>query len=134
MVRPYLKELGLSKDKIYYLLHTEDQKERVRNRKFKPIYNKNDPVKTSKTVGDSPKSKVLHYEDISSKAQAELQSATEEQEVEFDLIQALHAGLKDAIKKAENAKSQVWIVKIHMKNGVVERIENMAEVYEGSNS
>jgi hypothetical protein len=47
MVRPYLKKCGLSKSKIYYIFHKEEQKERVKRHKFNPNNDKNATVKSS---------------------------------------------------------------------------------------
>ena len=47
MVRPYLKERGLSKEIKSTICFIETRKRNVRRRKFKIIDDKNDPIKTS---------------------------------------------------------------------------------------
>ena len=46
MARPYLKQRGMSKDKIYYLFHREEQNERVRRRKITTMTAKSIPLKS----------------------------------------------------------------------------------------
>lgn len=117
MVRPYLKERGLSRNQIYYLFHRDEKKERVRCRKFKIIDNKNDPIKTSTASKVPRRGNLLHFEDIllSSCRPYESLSVKEVEMVEFDVGCARDC-LKEAIEKADGDKSRIWMVRIYARN------------------
>lgn len=123
MVRPYLKERGLSKDQIYYFFHKEEQKERVRRRKITMMH----PNTFTSTTGTMPTAskipRVIHFNDLSSHSNLEFPHVNEVQTLEFDLRQALDMGLRDAVQKAEITSERSCKVKIYAKDGFVMKIE-----------
>lgn len=124
MVRPYLKERGLSRNLIYYLHHREEQKEGVRRHKFKQIDDKNDPIKTSAASKVPRRGNLLHFEDIlpSSCWAYESLSVKEVEMVEFDVGCARDC-LKEVIEKADGDKSRIWMVRIYARNAFLRAIQ-----------
>jgi len=124
MVRPYLKERGLSRNQIYYMFHREGEKERVRRRKFKIIDDKNDPIKNSTASKVPRRGNLLHFEDIlpsSCRAYGSL-SVKEVEMVEFDVGCARDC-LKEVIEKADSDKSRIWMVRIYARNAFLRAIQ-----------
>jgi hypothetical protein len=123
MVRPYLKERGLSRNQIYYLFHRDEEKERVRRRKFKIIDYKNDPIKTSTASKVPRRGNLLHFEDIlpSSCRAYESLSVKEVEMVEFNVGCAWDC--LEVIEKADSDKSRIWMVRIYARNAFLRAIQ-----------
>lgn len=125
MARPYLKQRGLSKDKIYYLFHREEQNERVRRRKITTMTAKSIPLKSSVITKFGKKENVVHFQELpsSSNPGSVILNAKQVEVIGFNLVEALNMGLRNAINKIETAKGCVCMVKIYVKDGIVIKVE-----------
>lgn len=124
MARHYLKERQLSKDKIYYLFHRDEQKERVKRRKITTVAAKNVPLITTTIAKVGTKGNIIHFKDLSSVSNSVFLRAKEVEVLEFDLRQALDMGLRDALKNVEITKDRVSMVKIYANDGFVKKVEH----------
>jgi hypothetical protein len=134
MARPYLKQRGLSKDKIYYLFHREEQIERVRRRKITTMTAKSIPIKSSTITKFGKKENVVHFQELlsSSNPDSVIINAKQVDVIEFNLVEALNMGLRDAINMIDTAKGCVCIVKIYVKDGIVIKVGRQYQrFYEG---
>lgn len=126
MVRPFLKERGLSKDQIYYFFHRKQQKERVRRRKLTIKEIKNDTVKSPKAPNVPRKGNIVHYQDFlpdTSGAQANTSSVVKEVEmVEFNLASARDLLIR-LIERTENPRNRACIVRFYVKEGLLTEIK-----------
>ena len=124
MARPYLKQRGMSKDKIYYLFHREEQNERVRRRKITTMTAKSIPLKSSLITKFDKKENVVHFQELlsSSNSGSVILNAKQVDVIEFNLVEALNMGLRNAINMIDTAKGCVCIVKIYVKDGIVIKV------------
>jgi hypothetical protein len=126
MVKPFLKERGLSKDQIYYFFHRNQQKERVRRRKLTMKDNKNGTVKSLNAPNVPRKGNIVYYQDLfpdTSGPQANTSSVVDEVEmVEFDLSSARDLLIR-LIERTENERNRACIVRFHVKEGILTAIK-----------
>jgi len=123
MVRPFLKERGLSQQQIWYLFHRDEQRQRSRDQYKKLTSNissndgKNVLEQNSTVVRDK-------NSDSYSVPSTSASTTSEIQEFEFELKHGWKMGLNDAVKACENSKTEVWIVKLVIKDNLLKRVEN----------